>query len=101
MSEHIYPASTTKILTALVVADQIPYEKWDSEMITVSAKAVNLTDNSSSLGLKQNDIISVRNALYGLMLRSGNDTAIALAEHISGSVKQFAVLMNQKLFALG
>ena len=101
MSEHIYPASTTKILTALVVADQIPYEKWDSEMITVSAKAVNLTDNSSSLGLKQNDIISVRNALYGLMLRSGNDTAIALAEHISSSVKQFAELMNQKALSLG
>ena len=88
-------ASTTKIMTTIVIL-----EKADlNEKITVSAKAGGT--GGSRLGLKRGDKASVRDLLYGLMLRSGNDAAVALAEHVGGSVKEFAELMNEKASELG
>ena len=88
-------ASTTKIMTTIVIL-----EKADlNETVTVSAKAGGT--GGSRLGLKKGDKASVRDLLYGLMLRSGNDAAVALAEHVGGSVKGFAELMNEKAIELG
>ena len=88
-------ASTTKIMTTIVIL-----EKADlNETVTVSAKAGGT--GGSRLGLKRGDKTSVRDLLYGLMLRSGNDAAVALAEHVGGSVKGFAELMNEKAIELG
>lgn len=88
-------ASTTKIMTTIVIL-----EKADlNEKVTVSAKAGGT--GGSRLGLKRGDKASVRDLLYGLMLRSGNDAAVALAEHVGGSVKEFAELMNEKATELG
>ena len=88
-------ASTTKIMTTIVIL-----EKADlNEKVTVSAKAGGT--GGSRLGLKRGDKTSVRDLLYGLMLRSGNDAAVALAEHVGGSVKEFAELMNEKAIELG
>lgn len=88
-------ASTTKIMTTIVIL-----EKADlNEKVTVSAKAGGT--GGSRLGLKRGDKTSVRDLLYGLMLRSGNDSAVALAEHVGGSVKEFAELMNEKAAELG
>lgn len=88
-------ASTTKIMTTIVIL-----EKADlNEKVTVSAKAGGT--GGSRLGLKRGDKASVRDLLYGLMLRSGNDAAVALAEHVGGSVKGFAELMNEKATELG
>ena len=88
-------ASTTKIMTTIVIL-----EKADlNEIVTVSAKAGGT--GGSRLGLKRGDKASVRDLLYGLMLRSGNDAAVALAEHVGGSVKEFAELMNEKAIELG
>ena len=88
-------ASTTKIMTTIVIL-----EKADlNEKVTVSAKAGGT--GGSRLGLKRGDKTSVRDLLYGLMLRSGNDAAVALAEHAGGSVKGFAELMNEKAIELG
>lgn len=88
-------ASTTKIMTTIVIL-----EKADlNEKVTVSAKAGGT--GGSRLGLKKGDKASVKNLLYGLMLRSGNDAAVALAEHVGGSVKEFAELMNEKASELG
>lgn len=88
-------ASTTKIMTTIVIL-----EKADlNEKVTVSAKAGGT--GGSRLGLKRGDKTSVRDLLYGLMLRSGNDAAVALAEHVGGSVKEFAELMNEKAAELG
>ena len=88
-------ASTTKIMTTIVIL-----EKADlNEKVTVSAKAGGT--GGSRLGLKRGDKASVRDLLYGLMLRSGNDVAVALAEHVGGSVKGFAELMNEKAIELG
>ena len=88
-------ASTTKIMTSIVILEKADLD----EMVTVSAKAGGT--GGSRLGLKKGDKASVKNLLYGLMLRSGNDAAVALAEHVSGSVKEFAELMNEKASELG
>ena len=88
-------ASTTKIMTTIVIL-----EKADlNETVTVSVKAGGT--GGSRLGLKRGDKTSVKDLLYGLMLRSGNDAAVALAEHVGGSVKGFAELMNEKASELG
>ena len=72
------------------------------DVITVSNEAItSLMSGSSICGLKPGDSLTLDQALYGLMLCSGNDAANAIAEHISGSVEKFAELMNQEAAALG
>ena len=88
-------ASTTKIITGLLVIEKGNFD----DIVTVSKKAAGT--GGSRLGLKVNDKISVRNLLYGLMLVSGNDAAVALAEYISGDVVSFADLMNEKANEIG
>lgn len=83
-------ASTTKIMTAIIVAEKSNLE----DVVTVSAKAAGT--GGSRLGLKKGDKVSMKDLLYGLMLKSGNDAAVAIAEHIAGSVDGFALLMNEK-----
>lgn len=89
-------ASTTKIMTAIVVLENVTDL---TQIITISKKAASI--GGSRLGLSTNDKISVSDLLYGLLLCSGNDTAIALAEFVGGSVEGFATLMNQKAIELG
>jgi D-alanyl-D-alanine carboxypeptidase (penicillin-binding protein 5/6) len=89
-------ASTTKIMTAIIVLENIENL---SDTVIVSKKAANI--GGSRLGLSANAKITVNDLLYGLLLCSGNDSAIALAEFISGSVEEFANLMNQKALDLG
>lgn len=88
-------ASTTKIMTAIVVLENCSLD----ETVEVSQKASNT--GGSRLGLKTNDKITIRDLLYGLMLRSGNDAAVCLAETVSGSIEEFANLMNAKSQELG
>lgn len=95
--EKLYPASTTKILTAYIA---LKYGKLD-DIITVSENAATQASDSSVCGLLAGDKISLRDLLYGLMLRSGNDAAIAIAEYISGSCDAFAVKMNEEARLLG
>lgn len=95
--EKLYPASTTKILTAYVALKNGNLD----DVVTVSANAANQASDSSVCELKEGDKITLRDLLYGLMLRSGNDAAVAIAEHISGSSEEFVVLMNAEAKALG
>lgn len=88
-------ASTTKIMTALVVLDHCDLD----EVYTVSKEAVGI--EGSSIYLKEGEQISIRTLLYGLMLSSGNDAAIALALACSDSVPEFVALMNLKAAELG
>ena len=94
---RIYPASTTKIMTCLVTC---LYADLDT-VVTVSENAVNQPDDSALCGLKAKDTLTIRDLLYGLMLRSGNDAAISIAEAVSGDIESFAELMNQTAYALG
>ena len=83
-------ASTTKIMTAIVVIENSNLD----DIVTVSSKAAGT--GGSRLGLHTNDKISVKNLLYGLLLCSGNDAAVALAEYVGKDVAGFANLMNAK-----
>ncbi|MBP3708672.1 MAG: D-alanyl-D-alanine carboxypeptidase [Clostridia bacterium] len=83
-------ASTTKIMTAIVTIENSNID----DQVEISAKAA--ATGGSRLGLKKGDKISLRDLLYGLMLRSGNDAAVAIAEYVAGSVPEFANMMNQK-----
>lgn len=88
-------ASTTKIMTAIVVLENSNL----SDIVTISKKAAGT--GGSRLGLKVNDKITVHDLLYGLMLKSGNDAAVALAEHVAGGIDKFADLMNKKASEMG
>jgi len=88
-------ASTTKIMTALIVLETCKPE----EIVTVDKRAQGV--EGSSIYLRTGDKLSVEQLLYGLMLRSGNDCAVALAIHTAGSVEDFAKMMNAKAQELG
>ena len=85
-------ASTTKIMTSIIVLENV---EDLNEIVTINKDAA--MTYGSRLGLKQNDKLSVNDLLYGLMLRSGNDAAVALALHVSDSIEEFAKLMNEKV----
>lgn len=95
--EKLYPASTTKIMTAYIIVRNANLD----DMVTVNAEAVDQPSDSSVAHLKEGDVISVRDLLYGLMLPSGNDAAIMLADYYSGSVAAFAEEMNKEANRLG
>ena len=98
-NKKMYPASTTKVLTALIVLENV--ENLDEE-VTVSKNAVfGIEAGSSHIALKPGEKISVRNLLYALLLASANDAAVALAEHVGGSVKGFADMMNAEAEEMG
>ncbi len=96
--ETYYPASITKILTALIVLEHCDLD----EMVTFSHDAVyNVEEGSSSAGIDEGDELTVRDCLYALLLASANESANALAEHVAGSREAFADLMNEKAESLG
>lgn len=88
-------ASTTKILTAIIIIEDCNLD----ETIKVPDKAVGA--EGSSIYLKKDEEIDIRDLLYGLMLRSGNDSAAALAIHHSGSIEQFAKVMTRRAKEIG
>jgi len=96
VGKRIYPASTTKIMTALLVL-----EKADlSKTVTVGEEVV-VSSDSSKVGLKPGEQITVKDLLYGMMVASGNDAANALAVHVGGSKESFVDMMNEKAQELG
>ena len=90
-----YPASTTKIMTLIVALE---HSKPD-EIVTVGPRAVGA--EGSSLNLAEGDKIPMKELLMGMMMRSGNDATIAVAEHIAGSMTAFAKMMNDKAQEIG
>ena len=95
--DRLFPASTTKILTLYLA---LKYGTL-SDIVTVSDNAVAVPSDSSVAGLRSGVQLTLEDLLYGLMLPSGNDSAVAIAEHISGSVDAFVELMNKEANALG
>ena len=88
-------ASTTKIMTALVVCEQVNV----LDRVRIPPEAVGI--EGSSMYLRAGEIMTVQELLYGLMLHSGNDAAVALAIYCGGTVEGFAELMNDKAHRLG
>jgi len=88
-------ASTIKIMTALVALENSELD----DVFTVSGKAANVGENS--MGLTQGEKLGLKKLLYGLILVSGNDAAVTIAEGVSGSEDAFVGRMNQKVAELG
>lgn len=95
--ERCYPASTTKILTCIIALENGDLD----DAVAISENAVNLSRANSKMGAKAGEKYTLRDLLYGLMLPSGNDAAIAIAEYFGGSVSGFAKIMNAKAEELG
>ena len=95
--ERLNPASLTKIMTALVA---IKY--GNTEDIIVCSENVKIKDSGAVVcGLKAGDKLTLNQALHALLINSANDAAVAIAEHIGGSVEGFAAMMNQEAILLG
>jgi len=88
-------ASTTKIMTALLICEQCNV----LDRMKIPAEAVGI--EGSSMYLKEGEVLTLQELLYGLMLSSGNDAAVALAIYCGGTVEGFVQLMNDKAFRLG
>ena len=101
--DKIYPASMTKIMTSIVTFDLLKKGETSlDEMITVSEKAWRLSQSGySSMFIMLNDQVSVENLLKGIIIISGNDACVALAEGLSGTEKDFVMLMNEKAEEIG
>ncbi|MCR5330798.1 MAG: D-alanyl-D-alanine carboxypeptidase [Lachnospiraceae bacterium] len=96
--ETFYPASTTKILTTLVALDNSEL----NEIVTVSYAADNYVSKTSSrMGLVEGEQVTMEQALYGIMLESGNEATFAVGEHVGGSIAHFIKMMNYKAQQLG
>lgn len=97
-STTYYPASITKLMTALIVLERCSLD----DTVTFSATATtNLEAGAVSLNIVEGDKLTVRQSLYALLLKSANEVANGLAEHVAGSNEAFARLMNEKAASLG
>ena len=93
--EKIYPASTTKILTAIIAI-----ESGKMNYLVTFPLEASLVEGSA-IGLQDGERIPLGDLLYALMLNSGNDSAVAIAYHLGGSIDGFAQIMNKKAAAIG
>ena len=98
INQKMYPASLTKVMTAILTLENCEL----NEVATVSYDAVmSITSGYVTANLQIGEEVTVEQLLYVLMVGSANDSAVVLAEHISGSVEDFAVLMNEKAREIG
>ena len=95
--KKMYPASTTKIMTAILCIEKCNLD----DIVTIGNNPPLIEKGSSQIYLVPGEQLVLEQLLYALMLESANDAAVAIAEHISGSVEEFAKLMNEKAKELG
>src|SRR5471030_3117860 len=93
--EIVPMASTTKILTSLIAIEQGSLDK----KVTISKKAASV--RGSTVGYKENEEITLKELIFGLMFKSGNDAAIAIAEELGTSTEGFAEIMNHYARGIG
>jgi len=101
--DKIYPASMTKIMTTIITFDLLKAGETSlDELITISEKAWRMSQSGySSMFIMLNDQVSVEDLLKGIIISSGNDACVALAEGLSGSEEDFVILMNEKAIEIG
>jgi len=92
---QVFPASTTKILTAILVLENLSLDQY----VTVSQHATEVPQ--TKLGVRAGESYRVRDLLYGLLLKSANDAAVVLAEAVAGSEPKFVDMMNAKARQIG
>ena len=101
--EIIYPASMTKVMTLIVVAENLPSEECLNDVITISQDIYDdmKRQGSSGIGLEPGEKLTVEALLYALMLKSDGIAACELARYVAGNVEDFVELMNQKAEKMG
>ncbi len=97
MNDKQYPASITKVMTALVALEHGDL----NDVITVSDHAVTSVQGTSHIALSSGEVLTLEEALYGMMLASANDCSVAIAENVGGSEEAFVKMMNEKAQELG
>ena len=96
--EKLYPASITKIVTALVALQNSNLD----DVVTISHNAANITEDGAKLcGFQEGDQITMRDLLSAFLVYSGNDAGVAIAEHVAGNLDTFADMMNEEAEAIG
>lgn len=95
--KKINPASLTKVLTAIIGIENLDL----NQEITVSKAAASLSDNESKLDLIAGEKLTFNELLNGLLISSGNDAAISIAEAVSGNIASFSILMNKRAKEIG
>ncbi len=96
--EKLFPASTTKLLTCILVAENCNMD----ELVTISQTAIdNRGRNGSNMALVAGEQLTVEELLHGVLISSANEACNALAEHVAGSIEEFVVMMNQRAAELG
>lgn len=96
--EHLYPASTTKVLTCLLAAENCSMD----EMVTFSAEAVNsVPTDGSNAGIDAGQQLSIEDSLKCILIVSANEVANGVAEHVAGSIPEFVNMMNERAKELG
>jgi D-alanyl-D-alanine carboxypeptidase (penicillin-binding protein 5/6) len=99
---RIIPASLTKVMTAYLVFEAVRDKRlqWD-QMVNVSLNAYRVDKSSSKMFIDPKVPVSIKDLTYGLIIQSGNDAAVQLAEAVAGSEETFAAMMNKKALELG
>ena len=98
VDEKLYPASITKLMTALLVMENCNL----SDVVTFSDTAISNTEwGSSRIGIQAGEELTVEQCLYGLLLGSANEVAYGLAEHVGGDLENFVSMMNEKAAEIG
>ncbi len=97
MYEKIYPASVTKIMTAIVA---LKYGNLN-DTVTINWQDLELESGSQVVGFRIGDRVSMLDLMYGLLVHSGNDAAMAIARQTAGSAERFVVLMNEEANRIG
>lgn len=95
--ERAYPASITKIMTGILA---VKYGNMD-DVISIPESALNLEEGSTEIGLQAGDQLTMNDLFHGLLIYSGNDAAMTIAEHVGGSVEHFVEMMNEEAASLG
>lgn len=95
--EKLYPASITKIMTAIVALKNGNL----SDLVTISQEALILEEGSQLCGFRAGDQLTLEQLLQGLLIHSGNDAAAAIAEHVGGTQENFVQMMNEEVARLG
>jgi serine-type D-Ala-D-Ala carboxypeptidase (penicillin-binding protein 5/6) len=95
VDQRVYPASTTKVMTALLVMERLSLDQY----VTVNPSAINV--QPSIIAVRPGERYTVRDLLYAILLNSANDASIVLAEAVAGSENNFVQLMNQRARQIG
>ena len=99
---RVEPASLTKIMTAYLVFEALRDKKLNmAQTVNVSVKAWKVDSDSSKMFIEPKTPVTINDLLYGLIVQSGNDASVALAEAVAGSEEAFAVLMNREVERMG